>query len=286
MIVITGATGNVGQPLVELLTEAGHAVTAVSRGTSAPLPERPGVVTAVADLSDVATLAPALAGADALFLLVSGAGAHVDGPALMKQAEAAGVRRVVLQSSQAVGTRPGAPSHAPLVELEEAVRTSGMEWTILRPGGFASNALAWVPMIQEMGAVHAPFGDVALPVVDPLDIAEVAAAALTEDGHAGRTYEITGPVATTPRERVAEIAAATGRALEFVEQSPEEARGQMSSPGKANSMPPAVVEGTLAILGQPTADEQAVSPHVEEVLGRPARGFGEWARRFAAAYVA
>ncbi|MEI7056484.1 NAD(P)H-binding protein [Nocardioides sp. CCNWLW239] len=279
MIVITGATGNVGQPLVELLAEAGHTVTAVSRGTSAPLPTRPGVTTAVADLSDVATLVPALESAEALFLLVSGAGAHVDGPALMKHAEAAGVRRVVLQSSQAVGTRPGAVSHAPLVELEEAVRSSGMEWTILRPGGFASNALAWVPMIKEMGAVHAPYADVALPAVDPLDIAEVAAAVLTEDGHAGRTYEITGPVATTPRERVAAIAAATGRPIELVELTPEEAHRQMST-----FMPPVVVEGTLAILGQPTDAERAVSPHVKEVLGRPARRFEEWARRFAAAY--
>ena len=279
MIVITGATGNVGQPLVELLADAGHTVTAVSRGMSAPLPTRPGVATAVADLTDVTTLAPALAGADAQILIVSAAGAHLDGPALMKHAEAAGVRRVVLLSSQAVGTRPGTPSHAPLAELEDAVRSSAMEWTILRPGGFASNALAWVPMIQETNAVHAPYGDVALPVVDPLDIAEVAAATLTEDGHSGRTYEITGPTATTPRQRVEEIAAATGRPLVFVELTPEEARGQM-----AEFMPPVVVEGTLAILGHPTADEQAASPHVEEVLGRPARGFGEWARRFAAAY--
>ena len=123
MIVITGATGNVGRPLVEQLADAGHAVTAVSRATSAPLPARPRVVTSVADLSDVETLAPALVGADALFLLVSGAGAHVDGPTLLKHAEAAGVRRVVLQSSQAVGTRPGTPSHASLVGLEEAVRS-------------------------------------------------------------------------------------------------------------------------------------------------------------------
>lgn len=279
MIVITGATGNVGRPLVDLLADAGHTVTALSRGSSAPLPARPGVIPAVADLADVTTVAPALAGADALFVMVSGAGAHVDGPALMKHAESAGVRRVVLLSSQAVGTRPGTPSHAPLAELEEAVRSSAMEWTILRPGGFASNALAWVPMIKEMNAVHAPYGDVALPVVDPLDIAEVAAATLTEDGHSGRTYVITGPAATTPRERVEEIAAATGRPLEFVELTPEAARGQL-----AEFMPPVVVEGTLAILGHPTADEQAVSPHVEEVLGRPARGFGEWARRFAAAY--
>ncbi|MEU6133300.1 hypothetical protein [Nocardioides sp. NPDC047086] len=150
---------------------------------------------------------------------------------------------------------------------------------ILRPGGFASNALAWVPMVRETSAVQAPFGDIALPVVDPLDIAEVAAAVLTEDAHAGRTYEITGPVPTTPRERVAEIAAATGRPLEFVELTPAEARSQLSA-----FMPPEVVDGTLAILGNPTAAEQAVSPHVGQVLGRPARGFGEWARRFAAAY--
>lgn len=281
MIVITGATGNVGRPLVELLADAGHPVTAVSRAKSAPLQTRPGVIPVVADLADAATLAPALAGADALLLIVSGAGAHVDGPAVMKHAEAAGVRRVVLLSSQAVGSRPGTPSHAPLVELEDAVRGAAMEWTILRPGGFASNALAWVPMIKEANTVYAPYGDVALPVVDPLDIAEVAAAALTEDGHSGRTYEITGPVAITPREQVAEIAAATGRPLEFVELTPEVALRRM-----VEFMPPAVAEGTLAILGHPTDAEQAVSPHVEEVLGRPARGFGEWARRFTAAYEA
>jgi uncharacterized protein YbjT (DUF2867 family) len=283
MIVITGATGNVGRPLVELLADAGHTVTAVSRAQSAPLPTRPGVVTAVADLSDVATLAPALEGAEALFLMVSGAGSHVDAKALTKHVEAAGVRRVVLLSSQAVGTRPRSESHEPLLELEAAVRTAA-EWTILHPGGFASNALAWVPMVKETNTVYAPFGDVALPVVDPLDIAEVAAAALTEDGHSGRTYEITGPVAITPREQVAEIAAATGRPLKLVELTPEDALRRMVAPGNGPSMPPAVAEGTLAILGNPTAAEQAVSPHVEEVLGRPARGFGEWAKRFAAAY--
>lgn len=84
--------------------------------------------------------------------------------------------------------------------IGQASTGSSMEWTILRPGGSASNALAWVPMIKETNAVHAPYGDAALPVVDPLDIAEVAAATLTEDGHSGRTYEITGPAPTTPRE--------------------------------------------------------------------------------------
>jgi uncharacterized protein YbjT (DUF2867 family) len=185
MITVTGATGNVGQPLVTALLEAGHPVTAVSRGLSGSNADRPGLRTVVADLADPATLPPAFAGAEALFLLVSGAGAHVDGPRVLALAREAGIGRVVLLSSQAATTRPEQPSHEPLRVLEQAVRGSGLDWTILQAGGFHSNAVAWVPSIVSEKAVYAPFGDVALPSVDPRDLAEVAAAALTEPGHTG-----------------------------------------------------------------------------------------------------
>lgn len=274
MITVTGATGNVGRPLLEALVGAGHAVTAVSRGESHPLPERRGIRPVVADLSDPASLRPALKGATALFLLVSGAGAHVDGPAVLACARDSGVRRVVLLSSQAATTRPGSVSHAPLVALEDAVRSSGLEWTILRPGGFHSNAVGWAPTIRSEKAVYAPFGDVALPSVDPRDIAEVAAAALTEQGHSGRSYTLTGPRATTPKERVETIAEVLGHALTFVEVSRDQAREQM-----LGVMPEAVADGTLAILGEPTPDEVLVSPHVEAVLGREPRSFRSWAEQ-------
>ncbi|MCK9795396.1 NAD(P)H-binding protein [Isoptericola sp. 4D.3] len=272
MIVVTGATGNVGRPLVDFLAGAGHAVTAVSRGVTSPPPARRGVTPMVADLADADALVPVLRGAKALFLLVSGAGGHVDGRAVLGRAAGAGVSRVVLLSSQAAGTRPGSVSHAPLAALEAEVRSSGLEWTVLRPGGFTTNAFAWVPSIRAQRTVFAPYADVALPAVDPLDIAEVAAAALAGDGHAGRTYTLTGPEPTSPRRRAELLGAALGEELTFVELGHDQARAQL-----LRVMPEPVADGTLDILGRPTPEEVRVSPDVEGVLGRPATSFAAWA---------
>lgn len=195
-------------------------------------------------------------------------------PEILRVATAAGVKRIVLQSSQAVGTRPEAASHAPPHAIEDLVRRSGLGWTILRPGGFASNAFAWADPIRAGRTVAAPFGEVGLPVVDPDDIAEVAAVALRDSAHDGRTYELTGPALSTPRQRAADLAAALGEPIGSVEQTTDEAREQM-----LRFMPPPVVEGTLAILGAPTQREQRISPNVAEVLGRSPRPFASWAAR-------
>jgi len=273
-IVITGATGNVGSVLVGTLADAGVKVTTVSRG------EGPAGVRHVrADLSEPESLRPAFAGAEALFLLVSGAGAHVDADALFALARAEGIARVVLLSSQAAGTRPESASHAPLRAIEASVREHVPLWTVLRPGGFHTNAFAWAESVRAHRSVAAPFGDVGLPSVDPADIAAVAAEALRGDGHAGRVYELTGPAPTTPRERVAAIADALGEPVRFVEQSVDEARAAMLA-----FMPAPVVEGTLAIVGTPTAAERRVSPDVERVLGRPPLSFADWARRSVEAF--
>ncbi|MDG4808736.1 NAD(P)H-binding protein [Micromonospora sp. WMMD1120] len=273
MFVVVGATGNVGSTLSATLAASGAAVTAVSRGRR-PLVLPDGVRHHHADLEQPASLRPALAGAEALYLLVEGAGAHLDVREILRVAAAGGVKRIVLQSSQAVATRPESPSHAPLHAIEDLVRRSGFGWTILRPGGFASNAFAWAEAVRAARTVAAPFGDVGLPVVDPADIAEVAAAVLLDSSHDGRTYELTGPALGTPRERVADLAAALGEPVSFVEQTADEAREQM-----LRFMPPPVVEGTLAILGEPTDGERRISPHVAEVLGRSPRPFAAWAAR-------
>jgi uncharacterized protein YbjT (DUF2867 family) len=271
MIVVTGAAGNVGRPLVEALAAAGETVTAVGRRPVDGLPESIGY--RAADLADPQTLRPVLDGADALFLLVAGDDPH----SVLDAAKAGGVRRVVLLSTQGAGTRPKAYGHAGA--FEEAVTGSGLAWTVLRPGGFDSNAYAWAATVRAQRMVAAPFGDVGLPAIDPADIAEVAAAVLRGKGHAGRVYELTGPALTTPRQRTAAIGAALGQPVRFIEQSRDEARAQM-----LRFMPEPVVEGTLAILGEPTAAEQRISPDVAEVLGRAPRGFADWLGRHLAAF--
>ncbi|MGK8491585.1 NAD(P)H-binding protein [Nocardia asiatica] len=272
MIVVTGATGNVGQPLVQALVRAGEPVTAVSR-SAVGVPA--GVRHHQADLTEPQSLEPALRGAAAIFLLTSPdfLAANGDLDAVLDVVRAAGVPRVVLLSSLGVGT-----GRHPSV-LEDAVVQSGLEWTMLRPGNFDSNSLQWADMVRTQRVVAAPFGDVAIPAVDPADIAEVAAIALREPGHRGSIYTLTGPEPISPRQQAAAIGSALGEPVRFVERSRAEARTQMLT-----YMPEPVVEATLGVLGTPSAAERAVSPDIERLLGRPPRTFSEWVARTITAF--
>ncbi|MGN5382155.1 SDR family oxidoreductase [Streptomyces lasalocidi] len=273
MIVVTGATGNVGRPLTQALTEAGEQVTAVSRHAVA-MPD--GVRHVAADLAELASLTPALAGAKALFLLLSGDLHAPDArPAdIIGLAAARGVRRVVLLSSQGVATRPLGPSRVAMRAVEDALRESGLDWVVLRPGGFASNALAWAESVRTRGTVAAPFGDVGVPVIDPADIAEVAAACLLDDRHTGGVYELTGPEVITPRQQAEMIAAALGSPLRFHELTRDEAKTMMTQ-----LVPVELADDTLDIISAPTPAELRISPDVQRVLGRAPRTFNRWVAR-------
>ncbi len=278
MIVVTGATGNIGRPLVRALADAGEQVTAVSR-RAAEVPE--GFRHVVADLADPASLEPALTGAKALFLLLSG-DLHAVGanPAdLVAKAADAGVRRVVLLSTLGVATRPFGTTRIAMRELEDAVRESGLDWVILRPGGFASNALWWAESVRTQGIVAAPFGDTGVPIIDPADIGEVAAACLRDDRHVGGVYELTGPAVITPRQQTEALAAALGKPVRFRELTRAEAKA-----GMVQSMPGELADDTLDILSSPTPAELRVSPDVERILGRAPRSFADWAARSIAAF--
>jgi uncharacterized protein YbjT (DUF2867 family) len=259
MIVITGATGNVGRPLVQTLTAAGEDVVPVSRHGDG----------FQADLSRPETLKPVLDGAKAVFLLTSAdflAGGNLqDAVDVIREA---GVPRVVLLSSQGVGTKRHPSVH------EDVVTGSGLDWTILRPGNFASNAFAWAESIRTERAMAAPFANVALPAVDPQDIAEVAAAALTDPRHTHAIYTLTGPTAITPRQQAEAIQDALGTPIHFTELTRAEARARMLT-----FMPPPVVEATLDVLGTPTPAEQAISPDIEKVLNRQPHPFADWVAR-------
>ncbi|WP_432893922.1 NAD(P)H-binding protein [Kribbella sp. CA-245084] len=259
MIVITGATGNVGRPLIQSLIAAGEDVVPVSRRGEGHQ----------VDLTKPETLKPALDGAKAVFLLTSAdflAGGNLHD--VVDVIKAAGVPRVVLLSSQGVGSKRHPSIH------EDAVTGSGLDWTILRPGNFDSNAFQWADSIRTQRTMAAPFADVALPAVDPADIADVAAAALRDPSHAGAIYTLTGPAAISPRQQAEVIAQAVGEPVQFTELSRDQART-----GMLTFMPEPVVEATLDVLGTPTAVEQAVNPDVPKVLGRPASTFADWVSR-------
>jgi len=274
MIVVTGATGNVGRPLVEALAKAGEQVTAVARGVGdRPWPS--GVEHRTADLQDPDSFAAAVSGAEKLFLFAAG-----DAPKkLVDAATQAGVRRVVLLSSLAVGTRPA--GYAQLVEYEATIRESGADWTMLRCGAFMTNTFQWTEGVRTQRKVFTPFADVALPMIDPADIAAVAAEVLHDTGSefAGRTYVLTGSEALTPRQRTEIIAQAVGEPVEVVEQTEQEARAQLTG-----FIPPPILDATMGILGSPSAEERAVSPDVERILGRSATTFADWAVRNVAAF--
>ncbi len=263
-IVVTGATGNVGRPLVQALVDAGEQVVAVSRNV-AQVPD--GVRHRQADLTKPETFGDVLDGADALFLLTAGEViANGDLTGIMAAAKAARVGRVVLLSSQGVGTQRHSPA------LEDTVRESGLETVVLRAGGFSTNALQWADSIRAERVLVAPFGDVGLPLVDPADLAEVAAVVLRDPGHDGMIYTLTGPAPISPREQAAAIAAALGEDVRFDELTRAEAKARM-----LQFMPEPVAEATLDILGDPTTEEREVSPDVEKLTGRPPRRFAEWA---------
>lgn len=274
MIVVTGATGNVGRPLVRALIELGEEVTAVSRSTLGP-GAAAGVRHFRADLAEPESLQPVLERAEALFLLMSGdsgaAGRRLGDT--LDIIRTSGVQRIVLLSSQGVstGNHPSDP--------EDAVTQSGLGWTILRPGNFQSNALQWADTVRTDRLVMAPFGDVALPAIDPADIAEVAAVTLRDAAHDGHVYELTGPVAITPRQQASAIGHALGESVRFLEHSRAEAKTSM-----LRFMAEPVAERTLDILGAPSPVMQRVSPDVATLLGRPARPFDEWVTRNAEAF--
>lgn len=264
--------------MTQALAKAGEQVTAVSRHAAA-LPD--GVRHVPADLAEPQGLMPALDGAKALFLLLSG---DLHAPEarptdIIDLAAASGVRRVVLLSSQGVATRPLGPSRIAMRAVEDALRESGLDWAVLRPGGFASNALAWAESVRTQGTVAAPFGDVGVPVVDPADIAEVAAACLLDDRHTGGIFELTGPEVITPRQQAEAIAAVLGSPVRFHELTREEAKAAMTQ-----FVPPELADDTLDIISAPNPAELRISSDVERVLGRAPRPFNDWVARSIAAF--
>ena len=221
MYLITGATGNIGRGVVEQLHEEGHAVRALVRDPSRAEALPAGIDIAVGDLDDAPSVDAALRGVDGVFLLHAGAGT-IQTEIMIDAAQAAGVRRVVLLSSIGTRLRPLPTPGETLAAREDLLRASGLDVTYLRPNQLMSNALWWADGIRDEGRVVDPTGPGRIPVVDPADVAHVAALVLTRDGHVGHGYILNGPEALTSREQVAILAEALGRPIDFVDVTPEQ----------------------------------------------------------------
>ncbi|WP_326821490.1 NAD(P)H-binding protein [Streptosporangium sp. NBC_01756] len=268
-ILVTGATGTVGRHMVDELLQAGRRVRALTRDPSrADLPAEVEIV--AGDLTATDSLLPALDGVTGIHLITFGGadyGPLRNGPEIVESAVKAGVRKVTVLGGWDEGT------------LEPAVRAGDLDWTFLQPTEFMSNALHWTEAVRA-GVVREPFGDATTAMVHEADIAAVAAKALTEDGHAGRTYGLTGPERLTTRDKVRIIGETIGRTIEFVELTEAQAREKMAAEGQ----PEELIDFLINVFGNVPEEPNIVNSTVEQVTGRPARTFAQWAAEHADAF--
>ncbi|WP_354702373.1 NAD(P)H azoreductase [Paraconexibacter sp. AEG42_29] len=265
-ILVVGATGKTGRRVAARLQALGLPVRAGSRGADRPF-----------DWEDPATWATALAGTSAAYiafapdLAVPGAPAAID--AFARTALDAGCRRLVLLSGRG---EPEAQA------AERVLQESGADWTVVRCSWFCQNFDESVFREPLLGGVLAlPVApDVREPFVDADDIADVAVAALSQDGHAGRVYELTGPRLLTFAEAVGEVARACGRDLEFVPITLDAFAAGLAADGT-----PAEVIALLGYLFTEVLDGRnaSLADGVQRALGRPPRDFADYAQAAAAA---
>lgn len=276
-VLVLGATGKTGRRLVPRLVAKGVTVRAASR--------HPGKDGTLFDWDRPETHGPALAGVDAVYLVgpeMVEDPTTVTGP-FLERAEEAGVTRVVVLSALDVGARHPDGRELGYRNVERQVMGSRLDWTILQPTAFAQNFSEGflLPGILEASAVVAPTGDGAVAFIDADDIAAVAAAALTEDGHAKAEYPITGPEALTFADAARLISEATGRAIAHQDISSGELTQILQGAGMPTDVVAMVVGTHDAVRNGRAA---LVTGVVEQVTGQPATTFADFARHAAAAW--
>lgn len=281
-VLVTGATGNTGSALVDLLTRRGAPVRVmVRRQDDAARFDTARVSVVAADFDDAESVAAALAGIDQAYLVTpSSEKAEQHQVRFAEAAVDASVRHLVVLSQFAA--EPGSPVrflrwHA---AVERRIRELGIGFTFLRPNLFFQGLLAAARTIAASSRLFAPIGDARVSAVDVRDIAGVAAAALTEPGHEGKIYTITGPAAITHGEIAAALSAALGREITFVNTSP-----QAFAEGMRGILPPWQVDGLLEDYAHYARGEAAqVYPTVADVTGRQPLSIEDFARDYAAAF--
>jgi uncharacterized protein YbjT (DUF2867 family) len=277
-ILVTAATGNVGRPLVASLLADGVQVRALTRDPAAAhLP--PEVDVTGGDYTAPGVFAAAVRGVGAVFVNIGAIRTGLGD--LLAAARDAGVSKIVLLSSTTVQDH-GEQAYALGAQhktAEDAVKASGLDWTILRCDGFATNTLAWAASVRAGSVVRAPYGQAATALIAEQDIAAAATRVLLDPGHAGQTYYLTGQQSLTQIQQAEAIGSAIGRPVRF-EEVPPEAFRQFA----AQRFPAPVVDDLLRRWARSVGRAAGIAPDLEKLTGRPAITYAQWAAQHADAY--
>ena len=280
---VTGATGNVGSAVVGELAARGVPVRAFVRDPArAAAALGPDLELAVGDFADPASIRAALEGIDVVFLACGNLPPQVEYETNVIEAAArAGVRRLVKLS--ALGAEPGSRVafwdwHA---RIERHLEASGIPSVVLRPRYYMTNLLGFVETIRAAGAVFAPAEGVKVPMIDPRDVAATAAAVASEDGHEGRTYELTGPEPVTFSDVAAQLSEVAGRPVGFVPVPDDAALEGLRQAG----LPGWMAENIVAVFGMLHDDPSAqVTDAVPALTGGRSRHLAEFLADHAALF--
>lgn len=274
MILVTGAGGTVGSEVVKQLQAAGAAFRAAFHSQAkADAARAKGIDAVLIDYNRPETLDAAFAGVDKLFLLSSG-NAEQEIHAI-EAAKRTGVKHIVKLS--VIGAAEEAFSFAKVHRAaEKAIEESGIAWTFLRPNGFMDNLHNYMGgTIREQGAFYSSTGDARVAHIDVRDIAAVAVKVLTEPGHEGKSYELTGPEALSYADIASKISGASGRAVNYVDVRDEDVKAGMTGSGA----PEAYADAFLDLLRwYRSGDAARVSDNVKRLTGRDPIAFDQYAK--------
>jgi uncharacterized protein YbjT (DUF2867 family) len=279
-VLVTGATGNTGTGLVPALRKAGVDVRVFVRDASKAQPMKDmGVEVMVGDLDRPETIRPAVEGVDKIYLLTwNGPTQAQQAKNVIKEATKAGnphlVRHSMWGSEKSRIVKQG-------LEVEEAVKSSGLKWTLLMPTFYMQNTLMAAQTIASDGAIYWDMKDGKLAMIDVRDIVDSAFAVLTGNGHEGKSYILTGPAAISLNEVAGTLSKVLGRDVKYVPVPGEAALKSMVDMG----LPEWIARG-YAELSEGFAENFAssVTKNVPILTGHPARSFEQFARDFAQAF--
>jgi len=284
MILVTGATGLNGSALVRRLSAKGMPVRALVRSAAkaAGFSSLPKVEIVEGDMARPETLAEALRGVDRAMLISSSDPAMLDVQSnFIEAAKKAGVKHVVKLSGIIAELDSPFRFSRMHAEIERRLEESGMAFTHLRAGEFMAAYFRQVPSIVAKGALFLPMEDAKIAMIDVGDIAEVAATVLTSPGHAGKIYPLTGPEALNMAEVAEKLSAATGKRIQYVNVSPDDAKRAQLAAG----MPAFLADALAELFAERRKGKEAqVSPIIQTVFGRRATSFDEFATRNAAIF--